>query len=35
MWKTILNNKEITGSYDELVKLINESGLFGNKIERI
>ena len=33
MWKTIINNKEVIGSYEELVKLT--IGLIGNKIERI
>jgi hypothetical protein len=32
MYKTILKNKEVIGSYNELVKLINNSGLIGNKI---
>lgn len=33
MWKTIINNKEVIGSYEELVKLTK--GLIGNKFERV
>ena len=31
MWKTVINNKEIIGSYEELVKLIGNR--IGYKLE--
>lgn len=33
MWKTVINNKEVTGSYEELVKLT--ANVLGCKFERI
>jgi hypothetical protein len=35
MYKTTIKNKEVRGTYPELVKLINEHGLLGQKIVRI
>lgn len=33
MWKTIINNKEVIGSYEELIALIGNN--IGYKIERL
>jgi len=33
MWKTVINDKIVTGTYEKLVKLT--LGLIGNKIERV
>lgn len=35
MYRTILRGKEFRGSYKELFKQINESGLIGNVITKI
>lgn len=33
MWKTVISNKEVTGSYEELVKLIGNR--IGYKLEKV
>jgi len=35
MYKTKLKGKTITGTYQNLVEIINMSGLLGSKIEKI
>jgi hypothetical protein len=35
MYQTTINKKQITGTYTELVRLINKSGLIGYKIIKI
>jgi hypothetical protein len=32
MYQTTINKKQITGTYTELVRLINKSGLIGIKL---
>ncbi len=34
MYKTTINGKQTTGTYSELVKMINKSGLLGRKITK-
>ena len=35
MYKTTINKVEVFGAYNELVKLINLTGLIGHQINRV